>query len=84
MIALKTILRSADNSGFQIARCIKIYGGVRRRVARLGDKVLVCLKKFKHRQKLDKKKVYFGIIAFTKNKIYRKDGSFLKYDFNKI
>lgn len=84
MIQIKTKLRSGDNSGLRIARCIKVYGGMGRRYARLGDVILVCLKKFKHRQKLDKKKVYFGVLAFTKKKTFRKDGTTIKYDQNKI
>ena len=84
MVYFKTTIRSADNSGFQIAKCIKIYGGMKRRSAKLGDKILICLKKFKHRQKLEKKKTYFGLLSTISKKTLRKDGSFLKFDKNKV
>jgi large subunit ribosomal protein L14 len=39
MISLETNLRSADNAGAVTFKCITIYGGFRRRYARLGELV---------------------------------------------
>lgn len=84
MIIFKTKLRVSDNSGAQICQCIHIYGGIKRRRARLGDTILVSIKNLKHRKKIDKKKVYFGLIVTAANKVRRIDGSYIKYDFNKV
>lgn len=84
MIIFKTKLRVADNSGAQICQCIHIYGGIKRRRAKLGDTILVAIKNLKHRKKIDRKKVYFGLIIASTIKTSRKDGSYLKYDFNKV
>jgi large subunit ribosomal protein L14 len=83
MIIFKTKMRVADNSGAQICQCIHIYGGIKRKEAKLGDTVLVAIKNLKHRKKIDKKKVYFGLIIASRKKSRRTDGSYLKYDFNK-
>jgi large subunit ribosomal protein L14 len=84
MVIFKTKLRVADNSGAQICQCIHIYGGLNRRRACLGDTILVAIKNLKHRKKVDKKKVYYGLIVSSTIKTMRIDGSFIKYDFNKI
>jgi ribosomal protein L14 len=39
MIALESKLKSADNAGAVTFKCITIYGGFRRRYARLGEMV---------------------------------------------
>lgn len=84
MVIFKTKLRVNDNTGAQIAQCVKIYGGIRRRTACLGDKILVCLKKLRHRKKLDKKKLYFGLLVARVKNTRRKDGIFVRYDRNKV
>jgi len=84
MIIFKTKLRVADNSGAKICECIHIYGGIKRRQASLGDTILVAIKNLKHRKKIDKKKVYFALIVASKIKTKRNDGSYIKYDFNKV
>ncbi len=84
MISFKTKLRSADNTGAQILQCIKIYGGFWRKTASLGDLILVRSKKLKDQKKLEKKKMYFGLIVARKKKTYRKDGSFIRFDYNKV
>jgi len=74
----------ADNSGAQICQCIHIYGGIKRRHAKLGDTILIAIKNLKHKKKIDRKKVYFGLIIASTVKTSRIDGSYLKYDFNKV
>ena len=83
MVQFKTILRSADNSGAQILKCIKVYGGFRRRAAKLGDTVLVSVKKLKHKKKAEKKKMYSAVITAKRQQERRFDGSFIRFDRNK-
>lgn len=84
MVVFKTKLRVTDNSGAKICQCIHIYGGIKRRKAKLGDTILVAIKNLKHRKKVDKKKVYYGLLITSTNKTKRPDGSYIKYDFNKV
>lgn len=84
MVLFQTKMRVADNSGAQICQCIHIYGGINRKEAKLGDTVLVAIKNLKHRKKIDKKKMYYGLIVTVTKKTKRIDGSYLKYDHNKV
>ena len=45
MIQHRTMLKSADNTGAKVIQCIKVYGGYKKRYARLGDIVAVTLKR---------------------------------------
>lgn len=82
MILTETILYAADNSGAQIVKCIKILNGFRRRYAKLGNIIVVCLKKLYSFEKIDKKTLYYGLIIGSTKKTRRKDGSFIRFDAN--
>lgn len=84
MVQFKTILRSADNSGAQLLKCIKIYGGLKRQTAELGDTVLVSVKKIKSKKKAERKKMYLGVVLTNKKNNKRPDGSFIKFDRNRV
>jgi len=84
MVQFKTILRSADNSGAQLLKCIRIYGGIKRKKASLGDTILVAVKKLKSRKKAEKKKMYLGVITAKKERTKRFDGTTVKFDRNKV
>nr|BBQ05365.1 50S ribosomal protein L14 [Hemiarma marina] len=44
MIQEQTIVRMADNSGGKWGQCIKVLGGSRKRIARVGDRIVVVVK----------------------------------------
>jgi large subunit ribosomal protein L14 len=60
MIQHKTKLKVVDNSGAKIAKCIKVLGGLRKKIAKLGDVLIVVVKevrnKSKQKSKVKKKK----------------------------
>ena len=45
MIQQETRLIVADNTGAKQALCIKVLGGTRKRYARLGDVIVITIKK---------------------------------------
>ena len=45
MIQQETRLRVADNSGAKEVLCIKVLGGTRKKYAKLGDVIVVTIKK---------------------------------------
>ena len=45
MIQQESRLRVADNTGAKEVLCIKVLGGTSRRYARLGDEIIVTIKK---------------------------------------
>ena len=38
MIQQQTLLKVSDNSGAKIVKCIKVFGGFKRRTAKIGDR----------------------------------------------
>ena len=84
MIQQQTILKVADNSGAKIVKCIKILGGFKKRYAKLGEIIVVSIKKLRNKSKkttkLFKGGIFHALVIKTKFKYKKKDGStfFLK------
>jgi large subunit ribosomal protein L14 len=72
MIQLQTILKVADNSGAKTVKCIKVLGGFKKKVANLGDVVIVSVQKLRNKSKktskVRKREVYKALIIRTKAK----------------
>lgn len=106
MITLESKLIAADNAGAVTFKCITIYGGFRRRYARLGEmvgsvaqlrrvyradsnkKILAKKVKKKRKQKSKKSKPYIRpyltLLVALKNSTNRKDGSYIRFDENRV
>ena len=82
MIQQQTMLIIADNSGARMARCIKVLGGSKRRYARLGDFVVVAVKKADPRKLVKKHDVIRAVIIRQKKAFRRKDGTYIRFDDN--
>jgi large subunit ribosomal protein L14 len=71
MIQRGTYLNVVDNSGAKKACCIQVYGGYRRRYAKLGDIILMSVKtlrkKNKEQAKVKKGSKVKGLIVRTKH-----------------
>ena len=85
MIQVGSYLKVVDNSGVRFVYCIKIFGGFKRRYARLGDSVVVVVNRLrkKRRQfsKLKQGQIVIGLIVRTKiskNYFYNDKISFLE------
>jgi len=86
MICLQTKLKIADNSGAKIAKCIKVLGFGIKKVGFIGNLILICIKKKKNKfkKKIKKKIIYHGLIVMVKQRVYRKDGTIVKFNDNRI
>jgi large subunit ribosomal protein L14 len=82
MIQMRTILEVADNSGAKKLGCIKVLGGTRRKVATLGDVIIVSVKDAMPNSKIKKGDVARAVIVRTKKEVRRLDGSYIKFDDN--
>ncbi|HID97018.1 MAG TPA: 50S ribosomal protein L14 [Thermodesulfobacteriaceae bacterium] len=82
MIQQETMLNSADNSGAKKVRCIRVLGGTRRRVASIGDIIVVAVKEAMPNSKVKKGDVARAVIVRTKKEISRPDGSWIRFDEN--
>lgn len=82
MIQQETLLNVADNSGAKRVCCIRVLGGTRRRVASIGDTVVVSVKEAIPNSKVKKGNVVKAVIVRTKKEIARVDGSWIRFDEN--
>ena len=72
----------ADNTGAKEVLCIKVLGGSKKRYARLGDKIIITVKKAIPNSNLKKGEVHKAVVVRTKKELKRKDGSYIRFDDN--
>ncbi len=83
MIALKTNLDVADNTGARMVQCIHVLGQ-RKRYAHIGDVIKVSVKEAQPAGMVKKGEVHNALVVRTKQAIRRPDGSMLKFDHNAV
>ena len=74
----------ADNSGAREVLVIRVLGGTARRYARIGDKVVVTVKKAMPTGGVKKGIVSKAVVVRTTKAIHRKDGSYIRFDDNAV
>lgn len=82
MIQMQTRLKVADNTGAKDVQCIKVLGGSRRRYARLGDIIVISVKKAIPNANAKKKEVARAVVVRQVQEYSRKDGSKIRFDEN--
>ena len=82
MVQTNTYLNVADNSGAKRVQCIKVLGGSRRKIARVGDVVVVSVKDALPNGPMKKGAVERAVIVRTKKEYRRPDGSYIRFDDN--
>jgi large subunit ribosomal protein L14 len=88
LIQAETMLSIADNSGVKSAQVIQVCGKegpagkYYRPTARIGDIIVVCIKKVLPNCPLDRKKVHKCVVVRTKTATKRPDGSYVRFDTN--
>jgi large subunit ribosomal protein L14 len=82
MIQMQTNLEVADNSGARRVQCIKVLGGSQRKVASVGDVIVVSVKEAIPRGRVKKGDVHRAVIVRTSKEIRRTDGSSIRFDRN--
>ena len=84
MIQQETRLKVADNTGAKEVLCIKVLGGSRRRYARLGDLIVITVKKTIPNSNIKKGEVHKAVVVRTNKESKRKDGSYIRFDDNAV
>ncbi len=82
MIQQKTILTSADNSGARQLIVIHVYGGTRRRFARIGDVVHAVVKEAAPNGQVKDSEMVKAVIVRTRKEFRRPDGSYIRFSDN--
>jgi len=82
MIQTETVLEVADNSGAKKVQCIKVLGGSKKKVATVGEIIVVAVQEAMPRTRVKKGQVMKAVVVRTKTSVSRADGSFIKFDTN--
>lgn len=80
MIQKESYIKIIDNSGGKWAKCIHIYNGYRKRVAKIGDRILISVKQLREkkrsRAKVKEKMLLFSLVVLTTMAIRTKNNIF--------
>lgn len=82
MIQMQSYLNVADNSGAKVVQCIKVLGGTHRRVAGVGDIIVVAVKDAIPNAPVKKGNVEKAVIVRTAKEHRRVDGTYIRFDDN--
>ena len=82
MIQQESKLKVADNTGAKVIQCIRVMGGTGRRYARLGDTIIVSVKKAIPGSVVKKGEISKAVIVRAKKEVRRGDGSYIRFDEN--
>lgn len=84
MIQQESRLSVADNSGAKEVLCIRVLGNSGQAYAAIGDTIVVTVKNALPGGGMKKGTVSKAVIVRTKNKLRRKDGSYINFDDNAV
>ena len=82
MVQEYTRLNVADNTGAKKVMCIRVLGGSKRRVASIGDIIIVSVKQAIPNSSIKKGDKSKAVIVRTKKEKRRPDGSYIRFDEN--
>ncbi len=82
MVQHRSILTVADNSGAKKLQVIRVFGGYKKRYARLGDIVAVAVKEAEPHTQIKKGTVAHAVIVRTRKEISRPSGIYIRFDDN--
>ncbi len=82
MISVYTKLTVADNSGARLLRCIRVLGGTRRRVANVGDVIVVSVRSAIPHSNVKEGSVMRALIVRVKKEAAADGGSYLRFGSN--
>ena len=82
MIAFRTVLNVADNSGAKKILCIQVRGGSYRKSGSVGDIIVASVKEALPNSNVSKGDVIRAVIVRTKKEVRRRDGSYVRFDDN--
>jgi large subunit ribosomal protein L14 len=77
-------VKITDNGGGKEAKIFKVLGGSKRRYARIGDVVVISVKKAEPRKMVKKKDVHHAVVVRQTKPFRRKDGSYISFDDNAV
>ena len=84
MIQTRSMLKVADNSGAKLVQCFRVYGGSKRRYARVGDILMGAVKVADPRKAVKKHDKVKAVVVRQRQPLRRADGSYVRFDDNAV
>lgn len=84
MIQPYTRVKVADNTGARQLMCISVLGGTRKKYARIGDVVVVSVKRATPGAIVKEGEVVRAVVVRCAQQHRRSDGSYIKFDENAV
>lgn len=94
MIQVNSLLKVVDHTGVTLVQCIKVLGPSKKRLAFIGDVILVSVKRLNpkkfHKMKLIRKKKFFkgtihrALVIRSKSNFCRFSGIFIRFNENSV
>ncbi len=84
MLQIRSVVKVADNTGAKLIRVFTVYGGSRKRYAKLGDMVNASVQAAEPRKAIKKKDIVKCIVVRTAAPIRRPDGTVIRFDENAV
>jgi large subunit ribosomal protein L14 len=84
MIQDRTLVAIADNTGAKVGRIFKVLGGSKKRIATIGDTVILSVQTAEPRKMVKKKEVLTAVVVRQKKPFRRDDGSYIRFDDNAV
>lgn len=82
MLQLRSLIIAADNSGARKLSVIHVFGGSRRRFARIGDIINCVVKKADPNGQVKESEIVKAVVVRTRKEHRRKDGSYVRFSDN--
>jgi len=79
MVIVGTKINFLDNSGIKFAKCIKVLGSHRYKTGKIGDKIIIAVKKANFKSKIKKNEIQTALILHTKSSFFRKIGIIINF-----
>jgi large subunit ribosomal protein L14 len=84
MLQIRSVVKVADNTGAKFIRVFTVYGGSKKRYAKLGDIVNASVQVAEPRKAIKKKEIVKCLVVRTAAPLRRADGTVIRFDDNAV
>jgi large subunit ribosomal protein L14 len=84
MLQIRSVVKVADNTGAKFIRIFTVYGGSRKRYAKLGEIVNASVQVAEPRKAIKKKDIVKCVVVRTAAPLRRADGTVIRFDENAV
>lgn len=84
MLQMESKIKTCDNSGAKVVKCIHCFGGFNRVYGYVGDLILVSVQSLRFVRKVKKGQMLLALIVRSKKLTTFKDGSYSYFGLNSV